>query len=342
VNPRPPILAFALLLTAVCCAEAQDKIYLRRDADSDVFATPGEVLDYTGRTIQFKTGAGIREEPSELVVDIDTKYPEAFVRGQTHFDAGDFDTAKAEWQDALKAESRPWVQRRIRSWLIRCAWRTGDWTTAGNRFLEITSSDSLTPYWSVAPLVWAPTNLRPVDRMTAKAWLEQESPIAKLLGASWLLMDATSGEAANRALSQLARDGNPRVSALARIQLWRRRLGTPPSDSDLRNWRGEIKALPESCRGGPQYLLGRGLVARSEYDLAAAELLWAPLVDNQHEPTAARAMFDASEALASGGRTAEAIQEFQETAARYPWSPLAVDAKSRAKELQAELDAASQ
>ena len=312
---------------------AEDRIYLTRDG-SNVIPIAGDVIDFTGRAIQYRSqGGGVKSEPTSNVAKVETSYPEAYARGQKQFDAGQYDLALAEWQEALKAESRTWVQREIRASLIRAAWRRSDWTLAGGQFLEIVASDPQTMHWSVAPLVWVPTKLRESDRAAAKNWLSSSDSAARLLGASWLLTDAELGESAFDALKELTRDVSRVVADHARAQLWRRRIGITLSDSELAGWRSHAESLPEKLRGGPTYLIARARQTRSEFDLAAAEYLWVSVVYTQHEPTAARATLDAAENLVKLGRPDQARRLFHETTERFPWSVSAQDASSRLKEL---------
>ncbi|MBX3441520.1 MAG: hypothetical protein KF774_03875 [Planctomyces sp.] len=327
----------ALLLTAAFGRplSAQDKLYLKRPDSTETLMTAGEILDYTGRTIRYRTQTGLREEPASIVVRVETTYPEADRRAQQAFEAGDYAAAIDEWRAALRTESRAWVQRELRARIVRTLLREGRFTDAGEAFLEIVASDPETLHWPVAPLLWAPTPLSVDDRAAASSRMSSTVPAARLLGASVLLGDANLGDAAERALQDLARDVSANISQLARAQLWRRRSGTAISDNELANWRSHVASMPPGTRAGPQYLIGRARLARSEFDIAAAELLWVPLVYSEHEPTAARASFDAAEALLRAGHRDDADRLFAETAERYPWSPVAREAESRRRELAA-------
>jgi len=337
ISARRALTAVALAFSAMtsCDVRADDRILLRQDPFSDPIPTFGNVLDYTGRTIRFQTQAGSREEPADLVVRVETTYPDTFKRGQTQFDAGNYAEARAEWEQAVKQESRVWVQREIRSWLIRSDWRRGDWSSAGRQFLEIVQSDPSTPFWSVAPLLWSPVSLRESDRSAAREWIRSDVPVSKLLGASFLLTDATLGESAARTLEGLLTDTSPHVSELARAQLWRRRTAMSLTDEEIARWRIHLKSLPASLHSGPKFLLGKALLSRSEFDLAAAEFLWVSLIASEHEPTAARATLEAAEALERAGHREESLRMLQETMDRFSWSLAAKDAKARLQELRA-------
>lgn len=313
-------------------------MFLTRDG-STVIPIAVDVIDFTGRAIQYRAANGtVKSEPASAVVKVETHYPDAFLQGDKLFQAGQYDEALIEWESALRAESRTWVQREILASMVRCALRRNDWANAGSHFLKIVASDPQTLHWSVAPLVWAPGPLREGDRAAARGWLTSGDSAAKLLGASWLLTDGKEGEAAAGVLTDLTRDASRTIADLAKAQLWRRRAGLTLTDSELANWQSHIDSLPEKLRGGPTYLRARAQFARSEYDLAAAEFLWVSLIFKQHEPTAARATLDAAEALLKAARTDDAQRLFQETVERFPWSVASQDAAARLKELSAAAD----
>jgi len=312
-----------------------DVIYLKQPSSDAVIPVPAVIDDFTGKIIQFRVGTKVRQELKSNVVGIEHKFSEGFDRAQALFNSGNYEAAEVEWKKALTAEPKPWVQREIRSWLIRSALRQDHWIDAANQFLAIVAEDPDTFHWETAPLVWTPFTLRPDDRATARAWLESDRSVARLVGASLLLKDETLGPAARQALEALVFDPSTPVSDMAKAQLWRNRFEQPISDSEIASWRGHINHLPETLRGGPQYLLAAAYRRRGEFDRAAAEFLWVPLMYSQHEPTAARASLEAGESLLRAARRDDAVRVLKETAADYAWSPAAAEAKARLDELPA-------
>jgi tetratricopeptide (TPR) repeat protein len=316
-------------------AAADDVIYLKQPSGAAMPVT-AVIDDFTGKVIQYRVGTSVRQEQTSNVVRIEHKFSEWFERAQKLFDTGNYETAEAEWKQALTAEPKPWIQREIRASLVRTALRQDRWIDAANQFLAIVAEDPGTFHWPTAPLVWTPFTLRDADRITARGWIEGDRPVARLIGASLLLKEpAPLGPAAQRVLEALVRDTSPQVSGLAKAQLWRNRLGPALSDNEIASWRGHINFLPETLRGGPQYLLASAYRQRGQHDRAAAEFLWVPLVYSQHEPTAARASLEAAESLLRAARRDDAIRVLTETAANYPWSQASRDAKSRLAELMA-------
>jgi TolA-binding protein len=330
----PAIVAATLVFVAQPVA-AQDTIHVRQPSSDAVMPVRAIIDDFTGRVIQYRVGTSSRQELTSNVVGIDHVFSPGFNRAQALFESGNYETAETEWKQALVAEPKSWVQREIRSWLVRTALRQDRWIDAANQFLAIVAEDPDTFHWPTAPLVWTPMTLREADKTTARNWLESDRSVPRLLGASLLLKDSIHGPAAERALQRLVSDPSRQVSDLAKAQLWRNRLGQQISDNEIASWRGHINHLPETLRGGPQYLLASAYLSRSQFDRAAAEFLWVPLIYSQHEPTAARASLEAGESLLRAGRRDDSVKVLNETAANFSWSTAARDAKSRLAELQA-------
>jgi tetratricopeptide (TPR) repeat protein len=321
----------------LCCvtveAYAQDTIQLKQGDSDAVITVTGTIEEFTGRFIRYRTTTAVREAPTSSVSGIRHDFSDVFEQGKRLFDAGQFPEAEVLWKQALSAEPKPWVRREIRSWLIRAAWRQDHWADAGEQFLAIAGEDPQTIHWPLAPLVWTPLSIREPDRLRAREWLEQRTSLARLLGASLLLKDSTASESATRVLNDLLRDSSSQIAHLARAQLWRNRLTQALSDGEIGNWQSHVSHLPRDLRSGPQYLVGSAYLRRGQYDRAAAEFLWVPLMFPQHEPTAARASLEAGECLLRAARQDEARRVLNETIEKYQWSPAAADARSRLEQL---------
>jgi len=128
---------------------------------------------------------------------------------------------------------------------------------------------------------------------------------------------------------------------LARAQLWRLRVpAADVTDNELASWETTISGLPPQLRAGPYYLLGRAALQRSEYDRAAAALMWLPTVYHENEVLTAQAAIDAATALQRIGRLSEARLLLEELTDDYGWSSAAGEA--RALLAQLDQDAAGQ
>lgn len=314
-------------------ALAQDRVTFTPPGASGPVTALGEVVDYTGRELVLQTLNGPQHIASDSVVSIETPYDPAMQRAMAEFQQGQTSAALASFREALGREHRPWAQREIRSWLMKCALRQQDLSGALREFREIALADPQSRFWGIAPLIWSPMSISPAIRSEVQPWLKSPRESERMLAASILLLDPISGEAAEEVFQQLARDTNPILSAYSKAQQWRLTIGSRNvSEIVLTNWQSEIQRLRPELRSGPQYLLARGYEVRGELRRAAAEALWLPFVYPDNEPLAARALLDAAEALGRAGLSPESNSLKQELAVRYPWSREASIIRSEQKQ----------
>jgi hypothetical protein len=300
---------------------AQDQVVLQIEGQSSRIVVPCQIVDYTGEriTVLLKSGANQKSYPAEQVVEVRTGWLESHERGRKQLADRRVDEAVKSFQEALTSESRVWVRREILASLVRGALRQGDRVTAGARFLMIVESDRATRHFAVIPLVWAPENVNASEKSQSLIWLsQQDSDVARLLGASLLLEDNQLGDTAQKEMALLQRSSDERVRQLAQAQSWRLKLrALDVSDLELQRWDDRIQQLPTSLRGGPNYLLGRGWTMRREHDRAATALLWLPLMDDTDPRLAARAGYEAAESLRRLGQNEDACRVMQEIATRF-------------------------
>ncbi len=327
---RPAPLAIALVaLVAARSLPAQDRVTVLPEWASSPITVVGQVTEFNGRriVIRVESGTPIQTYKADEVVHIETQQSESHQQAMRAMAAGDTARAETEFQRAMELETRGWVQNELLSWLARCARRRGDRVTATRRFLTIVNSDPESRFWGVAPLVWAPETMSPAFHTLARECLARQEEPARLIGASALLLDTTLGPSAEAELQRLARSSNLVVKLLAQSQLWRTRLAAGDmTPFELEIWRGKVQQLPAGSRSGPTYLLGRVASQRNDTAEAISNWLWLPLVYGEDEPLAARACFEAAEALARLGHADEAATLFQEVVDRYGWSDYSADA----------------
>lgn len=325
------------LLTFSHAAVARDRVVLQPPDKASRLVLSGDVADYTAEVIEvhLTVGRPVHRYPTSQVVNVQTVQTEAHRKGVTLFEHGELDLAQAEFEQALTAEPRRWVQREILGWLVKIAMRLGDRARAGQRFLQITASESAPREYAIIPLVWGTAPLDGRLKQQARFWFTGDTDVARLLGASVLLGDSQYAEAAKSELDRLARASDPRVAELARSQLWRPRVtALDVTENELRSWEAAIEQMSAELRSGPYYVLGRARLQRSEYDRAAAAFLWLPSVYRENESLTARAAIDAATAMKRAGRLAEAQSLLMEITADYGWSPAAGEARSLLAEIE--------
>jgi tetratricopeptide (TPR) repeat protein len=315
-------------------AWAQDRVVLKRGRSSGRMTVSGEVIDFTGEEIRIRSSAGdaVRTYPAAEVVAVETAQSESHDRALAALAAGRVDEAIDEFEAALRTESRAWVRREILAQLVSCALRRGDYPSAKARFLTLLKGDPQTRHFRRIPLAWTAEDVPPAARDEAHAWLGDSSEAAQLIGASLLVEDPSHQMAARTVLRALAASPDPRIQAYAQMQGWRLELAAEnPGDSRIRHWEERIEELSPDLRAGPAYVLGRAYATRHDYELAAATLLWLPLVDDHDFRLSARACLEAGLALDKIGQHAEARGLFREVAERYGKTPSGAEARRMLK-----------
>ena len=259
----------------------------------------GIVEDYTGTEITIRTDAdeSLKTYPSADVVEIQTAQTESQTRGLKLLADAQVEQAIRELEVAVKKESRIWVRREILAALVRCGLRRGDYVGAGIRFLALLKSDATTRHFRVIPLAWAPETITRETRNEAQTWMNGKVEAGRLIGASLLYDDRELRKEARSALKELSTSTDSRVRVLpAQAQAWRGKMPLREIPVACRRLNGGKRidaTCPKSCGPGPFFCCGRAYAARHDYELAAATLLWLPLVDDHDFRLAARACLEA-------------------------------------------------
>ena len=316
---------------------AADKVVLQLPGSSSRISLKCMILSYTGREIQVlpTVGSAPKTYPADQVVEVHTSQKTPHKQGLQEFAEHQIDKAEISFSNALHAEPRTWVQREILAMMVRCAQQKADLPGAGSRFLTILKSDPDSQYFKLAPLVWSPEQVKSESKSIAKVWLSDNSEVARLMGASWLLSDQRFGDLAENKLKELRERSSDRVRQMARAQLWRVRLRA----SDLRKlelelWESRIRQMDSDLRGGPYYLMGRGHLKRQDDEAAAAAFLWVPMVYDFDYRLAARSCVEAADALRRIGQIKQATSLYREVIVRFPKSAYTQEAAGFLKLLQ--------
>lgn len=312
-------------------ADEDDRIAVRMPGAAGLVVQSGIIVDYTSESLYLQIGSdrSVKMFRASDVLEYATPRTSEHLRALEALKNADFDTAVSQLQSALKTERRAWMRREILARLVQSHMARGDSLTAGETFLTLLRAKSETRFFHVIPLAWAPSPVPTALKDQARQWLADESEAAQLMGASLLINDPLQSDIARATLTELYTSTDPRIHKLAQAQRWRvSLLEQPPSDTLIADWKRHIDSMPDRLRGGPRYVLGRGLWERREYDRAAAALLWVPLVYDWDRQLAARATLEAADALVECGQKAEAASLYREVLSRYAETTFAQDAKA--------------
>lgn len=328
------LFSVAFFAVSTRSAVAQDRVTYTPDGASKPLTALGVILDFTGEELTLRVGSGTQRVPSQRIEKIETQYLPEHLQGQEHFRKGNTVEALTSLREALKRETRSWVDREILALIVQAELRQMDLAGAVRDFQLIVASDPTTRHWGIAPLIWSPVVVSDALRGEMQTLINSPRTVDQLLAASLLLLDPASGNIAERKLNELSRNTNPLISGYSKAQLWRLELNSRQvSDVTLERWRDHISRLPNELRAGPQYLLSRGYEILGDLRGAATEALWIPFVYSENEIVSSRALLDSAGYLERSGLLVESQNLYRELLIRYPWSRDAGQARSRLDEL---------
>lgn len=121
-----------------------------------------------------------------------------------------------------------------------------------------------------------------------------------------------------QALTELARDPDSRIAALAVAQQWR--TIPNPSREQLLQWEAQLEQMPSALRAGPTYLVGNAWVAHDR-QRAALHLMRLPVLFGEQFELAARSLSIAGDQLLKLEQVESARIVLQELVDRHGGTP---------------------
>ncbi|MCE9525474.1 MAG: tetratricopeptide repeat protein [Planctomycetales bacterium] len=327
--PLMAIFTLAISRPEICSAEDTVTFLTGKDAKTRTNRT-GEIVEYTGESLQLKSSSGrIENVPAARVVDIRTQWIPTHARGDALRAAGKLEEAINAYKQAKRDEPRAWVRRKIMASLVACYAEISRFDFAGDEWLAIASSDPSTLYYNVAPVAWQPLPPNAELQSRATTWLNSKSPPAQVLGASWLL-GGPQRSAAITVLEGLAssKTADPRVRSLAQIQLWRTKLVSAKLE-DVQRWQTAVEQMPAEVRAGGYFVVGEGLARLNKPEGASLAFLRIPLVHTEQRMMAADALLAAGKQLETLKRSEEAVGLYREVLSGYSRTLAAGEAKAK-------------
>jgi len=205
---------------------------------------------------------------------------------------------------------------------------TGDYIGAAQRFQAIIAGDPQSRHYRMIPLVWSPQLVQESQIQPAYELLTHGNVYLRFTAASVLLEEPSFGALAQAEMGKLKRSTDPRVAYLAAAQLWRLSIAQRDvSAFGIERWRKEIQGLPAELRGGPYFLLGRGLQLKLLREDAALTMLRVPILFDHDRELAALASLEAATALQQHGRVVDAEILFRELITRFDGTSAAKQAR---------------
>jgi tetratricopeptide (TPR) repeat protein len=288
-----------------------DQIVIRNGVSQRTLTIPGVIEDVAGQSVVLRRGANAVE-----VFKLDKIESIQFVKSAS-YDDGLLRMQIEEWSEAIAAfeiaasiEPREWVVREIQASLAEALRAAGRFEECVEIVEKIYESDPNTRHLKLLPLVWD-ERLPPEDRFVGRLEdLKSASLIRQLVTASALLQDPAHETAAAVVLQTLKTGPRAALQQLAETQLWRMRLLHPKTirASETALWMQRVGDFDKRQRSGPEFIIGRALLAVHDYDNASTSLLWMPFVAPLDPPTTKACISEAIIALEQSGRIAEAAQ----------------------------------
>jgi tetratricopeptide (TPR) repeat protein len=300
--------------------EAVDVVVLApAEAGAPAIRKTGRVLDWTAKELRWRSTLGLEETlAAASVQEVQTQWPAACDQARRWRQAGRLDDALAAFQQAEREETRLWAKRQILAEWSSTLLEARQIDQACERFLALAAHDPATRHFDLIPLPWRAMALDGAAQQRATAWLDpRQPPLARLLGASWLL--ATQRGTATAALTQLQQTEGP-LAQLATIQLWRTRLASA-SAAEAQAWQQTLEQMPLALQPAGWYVLG-DLWARCEQPSAAARAyLKVPILFRAQRAMAADALLAAAQQLEKMQQRDQALELYRELVRDYGHLP---------------------
>ena len=309
----PASLAIALPLDepSVLPFTSSDQVTIRKAGTHRDKTLSGVIEDISSQNIVLRRGGNTVDilKLREVVSVRFHKSPE-FNDGLRKLDSRDWQSALTALQTAETTEPRAWAVREIQASEAVALRALGRFDECLAMVEKIFEDDPDTRHLVELPLVWD-ERLPPGQRFAGTTTdLKSRSVLRQLTAASALLHDPQQEAAAAATLTSVRRTPHIRIQELAEVQLWRRTLLRPSEvqPGEIEQWTHRARDFDRRMRSGPEFLIGRALLADHDYDKASTSLLWMPLLEPLDPATTAASLNEAVTALQLAGRTAEAAQ----------------------------------
>ena len=282
------------------------------DGDSQKTRTiPGVVEDLAGHSVVLRRSDNTVEVFNLRDIEsIQFGKSSSFEDGLRQMQSHEWLQAVASLKIAESIEPRHWVVREIQASLAEALRAAGRYDECTEVVEKIYEADPNTRHLSTLPLVWD-ERLRSEHRISVKPEdLKSPSLLRQLVAASALLQNSEYEMPATTVLQTLKIGPRAALQQLAEAQLWRIRLLHPENirASETALWMQRVRDFDKRQRSGPEFVIGRALLALHDYDNASTSLLWMPLVAPLDPPTTTACTNEAITALKQSGREAEAAQ----------------------------------
>jgi tetratricopeptide (TPR) repeat protein len=316
------VVALLLAFSAAPTKSQENDVLIIRVSNNDdkIMRLVGQILNLTSEQVVFVAKGSTQERKFAIarVLEIAPARSEDEEMGRQRLGAAQYESAKEAFERAIAAEQANWKKAELSALIAQCDLGLGELDAAGQRMMGLVKSDPESRLLAYLPLAWI-DGFKTPSAANLSAWAADASPAMKLTAASWLL----SGDQRKEAISQLeklAKNGSPRIGALAEAQIWRTKLATiTPLEAQHRFER--VKAFPSDLQGGPWFVAAQGASRTNQPKRAAEAFMRVALLHPMQASLAVEAQFLAAQHLQSAGANSDALALFERIAAATEDSP---------------------
>jgi hypothetical protein len=310
-------IAIAMATWVSPCACAKQDVVTVRGPEGELRQRTGVVLDVNQERLLLDVNGREQKIPFDQVVEFHTALDPLAATADQLYAERKFELAFDEYGKGNEATTPAWMRRRLLAGRVRCATQMHAWVQAVENYLQLVQSDPRTQYFGEIPLVWAASSGDVLVARQVPQWLASNNRLERLIGASHGLSDQNRA-ASLQALTDLIRDPDPRIAALAVAQQWRSE--PRPSREQLLQWESQLGQMPESLRAGPIYLLGNAWVAHDR-QRAVLHLMKLPVLYGDQFELAGRSLSVAGDQLLKLEQVESAKIVLQELVDRHGGTP---------------------
>ena len=288
-----------------------DQIVIRKGLSKRGRTQAGVIEDISGQNVVLRrSGNTVEIIKLRDITTLRFQKSAEFVDGLIKLRSREWPAALVSLQAAAKNEPRMWVVREIRAAIAQTQRALGQFEECMATVESILEQDPESRHAVELPLTWD-ERLPQAHRIVMNAAdLQSRSLARRLTAASAVLQDSAHQESALLTLQAVQQSARGVLQQLAETQQWRIRLLQPDGlkNAEISRWTEQAHYYDRRTRSGPEFLIGRALMAVHDYDNAATSLLWMPLLEPLDPPTTAASLADAITALEMSGRTMEAAR----------------------------------